>query len=199
MMMQPAQMIAPFAAWMTLMALLPASGAVPYAVRGAVTAVLLVWALFPFRALLRPSVRDVVWGVAAGLLVLALWVLPEQSGFYARYFILSASSPAVEGSVYDPAVCGWPLSLARLLASAFVISVAEELFFRKWLYDFAGFWWSTALFALGHDRYLAGALAGAVYALVRSKVSLKSAAIAHITTNLALGALVLLFGWWHFW
>ena len=140
---------------------------------------------------------DIAWGVAAGLFVLALWVLPERLAFYRLWCIFPWATAA--NGAYSPETCGWALSLVRLAGSAFVISVAEELFFRKWLIGFAGFWWSVALFAVEHDRFVAGAAAGVVYGLLATKVSLKSAAVAHVVTNLALGIIVLKFGMWEFW
>ena len=87
----------------------------------------------------------------------------------------------------------------RLLGSAFIIAVAEELFFRKWLIGFAGFWWMVALFAIEHDRWLVGALAGIVYGLVALRRGLLSAITAHVTTNLVLGIWVLKTSQWQFW
>ena len=87
----------------------------------------------------------------------------------------------------------------RLVGSAFVISVAEELFFRKWLIGFAGFWWMVALFAVEHDRWLVAALCGIAYGWLYLRRGLLSAIIAHATTNLVLGLWVLKTGQWQFW
>ena len=89
--------------------------------------------------------------------------------------------------------------IVRLLGSAFIISVAEELFFRRWLMRFAGFWWMVALFAVEHDRWLVGAIAGVLYGWLALRKGLLSAIIAHVTTNLALGLYVLETGNWQFW
>ncbi|MBO5642697.1 MAG: hypothetical protein J6S51_01620 [Kiritimatiellae bacterium] len=189
--------IVPYAVWMAIMALLPA-GALSYAIRSLVTAVVLFYVVFKYFKFTLPTLKDCLWGVGAGVLVLALWVLPEQSSFYMKWFVIGSQTNNAP-SFYDPSVCGWPLTLARLVGSAFIIAVAEELFFRKWLLGFAGFWWMVALFAIEHDRYLAGALAGIVYGLLSIKVSLKSAIIAHVTTNFALGVIVVKYGLWRFW
>ena len=87
----------------------------------------------------------------------------------------------------------------RLVGSAFVISVAEELFFRKWLIGFAGFAWMVALFAVEHDRWLVGAIAGAIYGALCLRRGLFAAIVAHATTNLVLGLWVLRTGQWQFW
>jgi membrane protease YdiL (CAAX protease family) len=80
-----------------------------------------------------------------------------------------------------------------------VIAAAEELFFRRWLMDFAGFWWMVALFAIEHDRWAVGAVAGAVYGFLALKKGLTSAIIAHVVTNLVLGLWVIWRGAWQFW
>ena len=91
------------------------------------------------------------------------------------------------------------LKLVRLVGSAFVISVAEELFFRRFLMRFAGFWWMVLLFAVEHDRWLAGAFAGLLYGWLALRKGLLSAIVAHVVTNLALGIYVLETKNWQFW
>ena len=91
------------------------------------------------------------------------------------------------------------MKLIRLGGSAFVISVAEEMFFRRWLMRFAGFWWMVALFAIEHDRWLAGAIAGALYGWLALRKGLVSAIVAHVATNLALGMYVLETKAWELW
>lgn len=205
-------LVAPYAAWMELMVTLPAT-AWAYAVRGAVTAALLIAAL---PTLLRqapnpvnpvpttaanhePRITKAVFSVLAGLLVFVIWIAPEiwlgsLPGIPAAAPLAAADSP------YSPEVCGWALTIAKLAASAFVISAAEELFFRRWLVDFAGFWWMVALFAVEHgDRWAVGAVAGVVYGLVARRFGLPSAIAAHAVTNFALGLLVIFAGRWEFW
>ena len=177
------------------MAVLPQT-ALSYAVRGAVTACLLVasaWRLGVRGAFARPVAGPVSAGAAAGVFVLLVWIAPETW--------LGAGSPvAAADSPYSPEVCGWALVLAKLAASAFVIPVAEELFFRKWLVAFAGFWWMVALFAVEHgERWHVGALTGVVYGLLARRFGLLSAIVAHVVTNLALGLLVVFGGRWQFW
>jgi CAAX prenyl protease-like protein len=91
------------------------------------------------------------------------------------------------------------LKLVRLVGSAFVISVAEELFFRRFLMRFAGFWWMVLLFAVEHDRWLVGAFAGLLYGWLALRKGLLSAIVAHVVTNLALGLYVLETKSWQFW
>lgn len=193
-------LIAPYAAWMILMSVLPTT-AWAYAVRGGVTALLLVVTNFrrlsgsQFRRLL-PSVSIVV-----GLLVFVVWVAPEPWIW---------TQGRADESVYRPEVCGWWLTIAKLVASALVISAAEELFFRKWLVEFAGFGWMLVLFGLEHMRFdlgwvrgsvfiAEGVFAGLCYGWLAKKYGILSAIIAHAVTNLLLGLYVILFDKWFYW
>lgn len=195
-----AALIAPYAAWMALMMLLP-STVTGYAVRTAVTAVLLVL-VPPFRgetfaacARRFASARCLVSGILVGSAVFAIWILPEQFdwAWYRRFCIHG------EGGTEAVAESNAVLLAVRLAGSAFVIAVAEELFFRKWLIGFAGFWWMVALFAIEHDRWLVGAVAGVIYGLLYLRRGLATAIVAHVTTNLVLGLWVLATGQWRFW
>ena len=191
-------LVAPYALWMALMAMLP-STALAYAVRTAVVASLLVASLWRLRAAEWVRVRfrwsDMALGVAVGLAVFAVWILPEQfdCAAYRKFCIVGEGGTAAVADS-DPA-----LLAMRLAGSAFVISVAEELFFRKWLVGFAGFWWMVALFAVEHDRWLVGAVAGIAYGLLALRRGLGAAVVAHVVTNLVLGLWVLKSGQWQFW
>ena len=204
--MKSVGLIAPYAVWMILMAALPATAGM-YALRSAVTAVALLWAawnsgMFSGRCgSLMGAVfngGNWVWGLSGGIAVLVIWTVPENFGWYRQYFIVG-DAPVVGNSPYDPAVCGWMLTVVKLLGSAFVISAAEELFFRRWLVDFAGFWWMVALFAIEHDRYVVGAIAGAIYGLLAIRKGLSAAIVAHMTTNFILGIYVIFSGEWQYW
>ena len=192
-------LVAPYAAWMALMALLPATAGA-YAVRTAVAAVVLAAACVrlrlrvPIRPLAHSIIRLFDYSII-GLLVFLVWVLPEQFGWewYREWCIVG------DGGTRAIAEAGAAMVAVRLAGSAFVISVAEEMFFRRWLVGFAGPWWSVALFAVEHDRWLVGAVAGAAYWLLCRRRGLLAAAVAHATTNLALGVWVLRTGQWQFW
>ena len=191
-------MVAPYAAWMVLMATLPATVG-GYAVRTAVTAAMLAAGaskvpspLTSFVSRLKSSLSP---GLLVGLAVFAIWIGPEQFdwAWYRKWCIVG------EGGTQAVAEAGAAMIAVRLIGSAFVISVAEELFFRKWLISFAGFWWMVALFAIEHDRWLVGAIAGAIYGLLYLRRGLGAAIVAHATTNLVLGLWVLKTGQWQFW
>ena len=191
-------LIAPYAAWMVLMAVLPATVG-GYAVRTAVVAALLVAGASKVSSPLKSSVSclksSLLPGLIVGLVVFVLWILPEQFDipFYRRFCIIG------EGGTQAVAEASAAMIAVRLFGSAFVISVAEELFFRKWLIPFAGFGWMVALFAIEHDRWLVGAIAGLAYGLLYLRKGLGAAIVAHATTNLVLGLWVLKTGQWQFW
>lgn len=186
-------LIAPFALWMVLMSLLP-SEPWSYAVR---TAIVGVSILYFFRSHFSLSIaklgRSLAWGIPAGLLVLFIWVAPEDLPHYRDWFVLGGTANAPVDS------SAWYWKAARLFGSAFVISIAEELFFRRWLVRWAGFWPMIALFAIEHDRWLVGALAGLIYGVLALRRGLLSAMVAHAVTNFGLGLWVLWSGDWRFW
>ena len=170
----------------------------------------------PGEAALSPL--RLLGGLLAGILVTVLWIVPEISPFYRTWFCWPIGSlpAAPDGpSPYDPAVCGWALTIAKLVGSAFVIAPVEEVFFRSFIYrwlqqrdfravplsrfDLSAFLWTVFLFTLEHDRPLAAALAGAVYGFVAIRWGLASAILAHVTTNLLLALHVIFRGAWAFW
>jgi len=189
-------LIAPYAAWMVLMAALPAT-AEAYALRGVVTAALLAAGWFVLRP--RLGARGVLIGLLAGIAVFFIWTAPEMWLDALLCSSHAAEMPAGD-SPYAPVTCGWMLTIAKLLASAFVISVAEELFFRRWLVEFAGFWWMVVLFAVEHgERWFVGALAGIAYGWLARRRGLAAAIVAHAVTNLVLGLYVVFGDKWFYW
>ena len=205
--------VAPYAAWIALMLLLPATAS-SYAVRTAVSAWFLLALIFLERVRPVPTLAQFAIGLVAGIGVYWLWTAPEAFEWYRRWCVLG-SSAATDRSPYDPAVCGWPLTLVRLFGSAVIIAAAEELFFRSFLYrrlqksdwtsvdprrlDLSAFLWTVGLFALEHDRIVVGALAGVVYGFVYIRRGLGAAVVAHAATNLALGLEVIRSGAWGYW
>lgn len=214
---------APFATWIGLQTLLPATAGA-YAVRSGATLLVLLAALPLILRASRPlnsniqAFKHFGAGLLGGLIVLALWVLPEFSDLYRTWCVWPLGSPppaATDPSPYEPAVCGWPLTLAKLVGSAFVIAPVEELFFRAFLYrrlqerdfasvphahfDVSAFLWTVFLFTLEHDRPLAAALCAVVYGLLYIRCGLLAAIIAHVTTNLLLAIYVIHSGQWGFW
>lgn len=211
---------APFAVWIALQTALPPT-APAYAFRSAAAALAGLISIFLMRGLLpdflRGFFRQSVVGVLAGAAVSVLWIAPEYSSWYQTWLVLPFGAPPAPASPspYEPAVCGWPLTVAKLLGSAFVIAPAEEFFFRSFLYrrlqnrdflsvplsrfDLSAFLWSLALFTLEHNRPVVAALAGAAYAALAIRFGTASAVVAHITTNFALGLHVIVRNEWWFW
>jgi CAAX prenyl protease-like protein len=105
----------------------------------------------------------------------------------------------------------------RTLAAVVTVPLAEELAFRGFLLrrlisadfdavDFRRFTYfavlgSSVAFGLMHgDRWLAGTVAGILYAMVMiRRGSIGAAVLAHATTNGLLAAWVLIGGNWHLW
>ena len=224
---------APFATWIALQTFLPAN-AWAYAVRTVATVAVgafCLWRGGP-RSVAAAAGSDTLHGLGeaalsplrfftgllVGILVTVLWIVPEISPFYRTWFCwpLGALPVAPTGpSPYDPAVCGWALTITKLVGSAFVIAPVEEVFFRSFLYrwlqkrDFpsiplsrfnlSAFLWMVFLFTLEHDRPLAAALAGALYGVAAIRWGLASAIAAHVTTNLILALHVIFSHSWTFW
>lgn len=215
---------APFAAWIALQTALPAT-AWAYAVRSAATATvgIFCWLRQRSNTLLPRTGRPrfgaaMAAGILVGTLVTVLWIVPELSDFYRTWFCWPIGSPpalSTEPSPYDPSVCGWALTAAKLVGSAFVIAPAEEVFFRSFLYrwlqqrdflsvplsrfDLSAFLWMVFLFTLEHDRPLAAAMAGSLYGFTAIRFGLASAIAAHVTTNMLLALHVISSGAWVFW
>lgn len=153
-----------------------------------------------YRALhWRPS-----WPAAgAGVFIFAAWIGMEKL------------LPGTGASIPPDPGAFW--IVARIIGAVLVIPIAEELAFRGFLLrrlqsaDFENVdprrWtWTSLLvssivFGLLHgDRWLAGALAGVVYAAVFvRKGSLGDAVLAHATTNCLLSVVVLTTGSWQYW
>ena len=207
---------APFVTWIALQMLLPTT-AVGYAIRTGATAVVGLACLLALKAPCRFPWRVVLAGLIGGLAVCVLWIAPEYSTWYRTWLELPIGEPppAPGPSPYEPSVCGWPLTLVKLVGSAFVIAPVEEVFFRSFLYrrlqsadfravplsrfDLSSFLWMIFLFTLEHDRPVVAALAGAAYGLLAIRFGLGSAIVAHVVTNLALGLHVIYWGEWWFW
>ena len=190
--------ILPYAVWMAMMMLLPPTSEC-YAARTLVTAILMLPCLFYLERhhgviyRNRTLFPELFWGFLVGIVVLVAWVWPEQFEWYRKWCIYG------DGGTNTVAETDMVLKLVRLVGSAFVISVAEELFFRRFLMRFAGFWWMVLLFAVEHDRWLVGAFAGLLYGWLALRKGLLSAIVAHVVTNLALGLYVLETKSWQFW
>lgn len=216
--------VVPFVAWIFLMHMLGDPSGWTYAIRTVLCVGLLI-GLRPWRWYPAFRIRNLPISVAVGVGVFVVWVFPESSwmptmlrDFYMKYLMLpffKMPEPLTE-FIYAPEVCGWPLSLARLAGSAFVIAIIEEFFWRGFLYrwmlgrffldvdhgkmSMAMLLVVSLIFGLEHARWLAGIIAGLAYGLLYIKTrDIWAASIAHVITNMLLGEYVLITGSYAFW
>ena len=226
--------VVPFVAWVAAFFVMRLSGEPAAWKYGAVTtAGLAVFLGFrPWRWYDPPRPRNIPLALLAGGVVWVIWIGPETGWFasrwptvreaYLRYAVdiwrygKDAETAAGPPSGYAPEVCGWPLSIARLLGSVLVIAVIEEFFWRGFLYrwilnrrflsvDLGKFHWPAfvavvVFFGLEHDRWVAGIIAGMSYGyLIIWTRDLWAGVLAHAVSNLLLGIYVLASGSYYFW
>jgi CAAX prenyl protease-like protein len=201
-----------FVGFLVLASLVPEPSPWLPVVRAVVVALMLAWFWADYRELregARVPLAHWAAAVAVGAAVFIAWigidwewaVVSRPDGFDPR---------GPDGSLM------WALALSRLAGLALVVPVAEELFWRSFLLrwierqDFlkvspqqvgwGALLITTALFALEHNRWLAGAIAGAAYGLVYMRSGNLWVPIAsHAVTNALLGAWILVTESWHFW
>jgi CAAX prenyl protease-like protein len=214
----------PFAAFVAVLALratlpepAPGSGAwslgeALYGVQAGLAAVLLALFWRRYAELARPprELQYLLVSVAVGLLVIVLWVnltLPwMRLGEPATRFVPLAA----DGSLR------WDLIALRSAGAALVVPLIEELFWRSLvmrsldgrnfleqapaatsLFALAA---SSVVFALGHDLWLAGIVAGLAYGWLYMRTgNLWYPVIAHAVSNAALAAYVVHGRHWSFW
>jgi len=166
--------------------------------------------LWHYRAAYLPMFGPLTWEpFAIGILVFCIWAL-----------LVSGSTG--EGQALAARLSDWPTWLAagwllfRVLGSVIAVPLAEELAFRGYLirklvatdfeqvrpghFTWLSFILTSLLFGLLHQHLLAGALAGAAYALAlyrRGRIG--DAILAHGTTNALIAAAVLAAGQWGLW
>ena len=195
--------VLPFLGWLAVMLLPGEPTAWKYALRVLVGLSLLL-ILRPWRWYEPLRFRHVPMAILVGVIVFVAWI-----------FIPSKHSEST-GSIYDPAVCGWAMTLIRLAGSAFVISFIEEFFWRGFLYrwlikpDFIHldlgtfrsgmFLLVSLLFGIEHHEWLPGILAGLLYGglLIKTR-DIWAVGIAHALTNLLLAGYVIATGRYYFW
>lgn len=164
----------------------------------------LLWPHFRFTNL-RPRMLPVLAGVAVFIAWIALVpASAEKNSEFAEHLF---SAP-------ETLVAFW--LIARLIGSVLIVPIAEELAFRRYIFEFfkstgsaqtggGSIQWvpmalSSLLFGGLHSAWLAGTLAGLVYYLVmRRSGKLWDAIVAHMTTNGLLSAYVLVSGNWSYW
>lgn len=176
--------------------------------------VALVLALFwPAYSELRTpqptSAGNWVLAVVAGFAVFIVWIELHQSGAVITHS--GTFVPLLADGSLD-----WPMAMARLAGLALVVPVMEELFWRslvlRWIekheflsvvpsqVGFGAFAITTVLFAVEHDMWLAGGIAGVAYNwLYMRSGNLWVPILSHAVTNGALGIWVIYTRNWQFW
>lgn len=158
----------------------------------------------------RPAPVALALSAGAGIIVFVLWInLTEpwmRLGEPATSFVPVDASGGLL----------WPQILLRTAGAVVLVPLVEELFWRSFLMrwidrrDFLSvaarqvsvlaIVTSSAVFALGHDLWLAGIVAGLAYAFIYVLTgNLWNAVAAHAVTNLMLAIWVVQQGRWEFW
>lgn len=152
---------------------------------------------------------DIALSIAVGVLVYFAWVRMDWP--WATIGKAAGYDPFRAGAVAGPILAG-----IRLLGTAVVVPVMEELFWRSFLirymispkfesvpvgtFTVGSFLATVILFGSEHHLWLAGILAGLAYTLLLYKTGrLWPCILAHGITNLILGMYVLITGEWQWW
>lgn len=160
------------------------------------------------RAAARPM--HGLLSVGTGLVVFALWINLTDPWMRLGEPVASFVPVDLDGSLQ------WGLVALRLGGTVLVVPLIEELFWRSFLMRWidrreflalaprhtSRFAWiaSSAVFALAHDLWLAGLLAGLAFgALYRRTGQIWHAITAHAVANLALAVWVVHQRAWGFW
>lgn len=168
-----------------------------YPLRFAVTAAVALWFWSHYSAL--PWRADMS-AVMAGGIVGALWIVtsPPPSETDAALAAWLAAAPTWLFAVWIA---------TRALGTAVIVPLIEELVFRSYILERANFGGraglvfavalSTALFAALHDRWIAAALAGLVFAALTLRSGrVTDAIVAHATANALIAAAAAATGDW---
>lgn len=219
--------ILPFALFMVFLAIgsmLPPPEPVPpgefdsrwtYGARTLAVGILLalLWTRFgELRTSPRMTLADWLLAVGSGAAVFFIWIHLDQGWAVFGDVATGAFDPRQHGSE----ALHLPHTILRLVGLAIVVPLAEELFWRsflmRWLQqqDFLALAprsvglraivISSALFAVEHSQWLAGLIAGLVYAWIYVQTGkLWTSVVSHAVTNAMLGAWILMTRDWRFW
>ena len=173
-------------------------------------ALLILWRHYTELKCERLSHSHILLAIIVGLIVLVLWVNLE-----ARWMLLG--DPGKGYIPLDAQGRMEPLLIAfRMMGAALVVPLMEELFWRsfiqRWIHrpDFMALnpaqirmralLIASALFAVEHQQWFAGFIAGLAYGgLYIYTRNLWAPVIAHAITNGGLGIYVVMTGRWQFW
>ncbi len=210
----------PFVTLVVLLGLGPYLGiGAPFALALRTVAVLTTLLVFSRKVIvLRPAFP--ASSVLLGLAVFGIWIAPDLLWPGYRHVWLFENAlihrPPNALAAMTLRTSAWYLCL-RAGASALLIPVVEELFWRSWMmrwlispesgkvppgtYNARAFWLTAVLFATEHGAFWdVGLAAGVLYNwwMVRTR-SLADCILAHAVTNASLAAYVLLSGRWQYW
>ena len=147
--------------------------------------------------------------VAIGIAVFGAWIILEPASD-------TSMSPVEAGLAELPYWAAFIWIFFRVAGSVIAVPVAEELAFRGYLirkliardfeniplnrFTWLSFLLSSVLFGLLHDRWLAGTIAGMLFALaLYRRGQLGDAVVAHVTANALIAAYVLVYAKWVLW
>jgi CAAX prenyl protease-like protein len=219
--------ILPFAVFMVFLAIgsaLPPPEPVPpgdldsrwnYAARTLAVGILLavLWSRYgELRAAPRMGMTDWLVALVSGGAVFVVWILLD----YGWMTLGDLTERSFDPRRYASDSLHIPLTVLRLLGLAVVVPIAEELFWRSFLLRWLqqqhflaldprvigarAIAVSSVLFALEHNQWLAGLIAGVAYAGVYVRTGkLWTAIVSHAVTNTMLGAWILFTRDWRFW
>jgi uncharacterized protein len=207
--------IAPFATFIALRWLpLPPEWLAP--VRFVAVAAVLV--LFS-RHVVPRRVSFAAGSILLGVSVLLIWIGPDTiwHGYRESWPFHNAITGVAKSSLPAPLHSNAFFIVTRVLESALLVPVLEELFWRGWLmrwlirpdfetvplgrYTALSFWGVALLFAAEHGPYWeVGLIAGVAYNwwIVRTR-NLADCILAHAVTNGLLAGYVLLLDRWQYW
>ena len=183
-----------------------------YPVKAAVVALALaiLWRHYSELKSSRLSLTDISLSILVGVIVLVLWVNLDAS-----WMLISDTGkgfkPVDASGNLDPVLIAF-----RIMGAALVVPIMEELFWRsfiqRWIHrpDFMSLdpaqigmralLIASALFAVEHQQWLAGFIAGLAYGgLYMYTRNLWVPILAHAVTNGGLGVYVIITGRWQFW
>ncbi|MGD0363407.1 MAG: CAAX prenyl protease-related protein [Bryobacteraceae bacterium] len=171
------------------------------------------------RRAMRRRISFPIGSVLLGIGVLAIWIAPDILWHeYRDAWLFHNRITGIARSTLSADLKSNPYFIGlRVLESAILVPIVEELFWRGWLMrwiirpDFEGvaigrytalsFWAVALLFASEHGPYWdVGLIAGMAYNwwCVRTR-NLADCMLAHAVTNGLLAAYVLLFDQWQYW
>jgi hypothetical protein len=155
------------------------------------------------------TLKRAATAVLVGLAVFVLWI-----SLNADWMIIG--HPTGFDPRSDDGRIDWALVGLRVAGAALVVPVMEELFWRSYLMrwidasaflavnprglSFKALLVSSVLFAVEHNHWLAGVVAGLAYGwLYRRMASLWTVVLAHGVTNLVLGVWIVRAQQWTYW